>query len=60
MCAMRGKMMQAKTPEERQALMAAHVKAMQGDLQMMKGMSDAKCMPADMTNRQQMVEGRMA
>lgn len=35
---MRDKMMNAKTPEERQALMAEHMKAMQGGMQMMKGM----------------------
>ena len=35
---MRDKMMNAKTPEERQALMAEHMKAMQGGMQMMKSM----------------------
>ena len=33
------KMTNAKTPEERQALMADHMKAMQGGMAMMKGMS---------------------
>ena len=35
---MRDKMMNAKTPEERQALMAEHMLAMQGGMLMMKGM----------------------
>ena len=35
---MHEKMAQAKTPEERQALMADHMNAMQGGMQMMKGM----------------------
>ena len=34
---MRDRMMNAKTPEERQALMADHMKTMQGGMQMMKG-----------------------
>ena len=36
---MRDRMAAAKTPEERQALMAAHMKAMGEGMQMMKGMS---------------------
>ena len=68
---MHDKMMNAKTPEERQALMAAHMKAMQGGMQMMKGMggmgpmkgaacmSDPKGPPADMAKCQQMLEQRM-
>jgi hypothetical protein len=68
---MHDKMMNAKTPEERQALMADHMKAMQGGMQMMKGMSgmggmgsmDAKGArkptPSDMAKRQQMMERRM-
>ena len=35
---MRDKMASAKTPEERQALMADHMSAMQGGMQMMKAM----------------------
>jgi hypothetical protein len=58
MQAMHAKMMNAKTPEERQALMADHMKAMQGGMQMMKGMG-GKGMPTDMAQRQQMMEGRM-
>ena len=34
---MHTKMMNAKTPEERQALMGEHMKAMQGGMDMMKG-----------------------
>lgn len=61
---MHDKMMNAKTPEERQALMADHMKAMQDGMQMMKGMGtmggmDAKGMPADMAQRQRMMESRM-
>ena len=36
---MHTKMMNARTPEERQALMGEHMKAMQGGMGMMKGMS---------------------
>ena len=36
---MHQKMMNAKTPAERQALMADHMKAMQGGMAMMQGMS---------------------
>jgi hypothetical protein len=71
---MRDKMMNAKTPEERQALMADHMKAMQGGMQMMKGMggmggmgamggaacmSDPKGMPVDPIKCQQTMEQRM-
>jgi hypothetical protein len=48
---MHTKMMNAKTPDERQALMAEHMKAMQGGMGMMKGMGampDAKGMPPEM------------
>ena len=60
---MHTKMMNAKTPEERQALMGEHMKAMQGGMGMMKGMSgmgDAKSMPADMAQRQPMMTQHMA
>jgi hypothetical protein len=68
---MHQKMMNAKTPEERNALMADHMKAMQGGLSMMKGMggmasngsmamADAKGMPADMAKHHKMMEERMA
>ncbi len=36
---MHEKMMNAKTPQERKALMAEHMKAMQGGMEMMAGMS---------------------
>lgn len=70
---MHQKMMGAKTPAERQALMADHMKAMQGGMAMMKGMQggmqgmggmagmgDAKGMPADMAKRHQMMTDHMA
>ena len=80
---MHDRMMNARTPVERQALKADHMKAMQGGMDMMKGMGsgmgsgmdmmkgmgmgmgmgsgmvDGKGTPADMTRRQQMMEGRM-
>jgi len=55
---MHDKMMNAKTPEEKQALMAEHMKAMHGGMQMMKGMG-AKGSPDDMAQRQKMMEERM-
>ena len=72
---MHQKMMGAKTPEERQVLMAEHMKAMQGGMAMMKdmqgmqgmgasggmaGMGDGKGMPADMAKRHQMMTDHMA
>jgi hypothetical protein len=71
MHAMHDKMAQAKTPEERQALMADHMKAMQGGMQTMKGMGGmgvmggAACMrdpqgrPADLGKCQQLMDQRM-
>lgn len=71
---MHDKMMNAKTPEEKQALMAEHMKAMQGGMQMMKGLGGgmgskpgmgpmggmgAKGMPDDMAQRQKTMEERM-
>ena len=71
---MHQKMMNAKTPEERNALMADHMKAMQGGMSMMKGMgamdgkgsmesmgamADAKGMPTDMAMHHKMMEQRM-
>lgn len=64
---MHQKMMDAKTPEERQALMGEHMKAMQAGMGMMKQMSgpetggDAgmKGMPADPNARMQAMEQRM-
>ncbi|MBC7733121.1 MAG: hypothetical protein H7306_14695 [Bacteriovorax sp.] len=72
---MHQKMMNAKTPEERSALMADHMKAMQGGMSMMKGMGamdgkgpmegmgamgDAQGMPAGMVRHHKMMEERMA
>ncbi len=66
---MHQKMMDAKTPAERQALMAEHMKAMQGGMAMMKempgmqgmaGMVDGKDMPVDMAKRHQMMSDHMA
>ena len=63
---MHGKMMNAKTAEERQALMADHMKAMQGGMGMMKGMSGMGAMagqpgmPADMASHQKMMGQHMA
>lgn len=66
---MHDKMMNAKTPAERQALMAEHMKSMQEGMHMMKGMGgmgamgggmgDGKAMPAGMAKHHQMMEGRM-
>jgi hypothetical protein len=59
---MHDKMMAAKTPEERSALMADHMKTLQDGMGMMKGMSGMtgpKSPPADMTQRQSMMEQRM-
>ena len=59
---MHNKMMAAKTPEERSALMAEHMKTMQEGMGMMKdmgGMAGPKSPPANMTQRQTMMEQRM-
>ena len=62
---MHDKMMAAKTPEERNALMAEHMKTMQEGMSMMKGMggmggmAGAKSPPTSMTERQTMMEQRM-
>ena len=62
---MHNKMMTAKTPEERNALMADHMKSMQDGMGMMKGMggmgamSGPKASPADMAQRQAQMEQRM-
>ena len=62
---MHDKMMAAKTPEERNALMAEHMKTMQEGMAAMKsmggmsGMAHAKAMPATMAQRQTMMEQRM-
>ena len=59
---MHDKMMAAKTPEERQALMAEHMKTMQDGMAMMKGMGgmgNTKGLPSDMGQRHTMMEQRM-
>ena len=59
---MHDKMMGAKTPEERNALMAEHMQTMQEGMGMMKGMggmTGPKSPPSNMTERQTMMEQRM-
>ena len=59
---MHDKMMAAKTPEERNALMTEHMKTMHDGMGMMKGMGGmaaAKSPPTDMAQRQAMMEQRM-
>jgi len=58
---MHTRMSNAKTPEERQALMADHMKAMQGGMRMMKGMpgmgamAGPSGMPPDMAQHHRMM-----
>ena len=68
MLVMHEKMAAAKTPDERQALMAEHMKVMQDGMGMMKqmgamsgmgGMEGGKGMNGNMADRQQMMEKRM-
>jgi len=59
MQAMHEKMLAAKTPAERQAHMDEHMKLMQDGMQGMGGMQGGKGMPANMAERQQMMEKRM-
>lgn len=62
MQAMHDKMMAAKTPEERNALMPEHMKTMQEGMGMMKGiggMAGPNSPPTNMTERQAMMEQRM-
>jgi hypothetical protein len=59
---MHARMTNARTPEARQALMAEHMKAMQGGMGMMKGMAgmhDAKDMPPAMAEHHKMMGQRM-
>lgn len=61
---MHGKMLAAKTPEERNALMAEHMQVMQNGMGMMGGMghmgtSPMMGQPTDMATRQGMLEQRM-
>ena len=71
MQAMHEKMMGAKTPEERNALMAEHMKSMQDGMKMMEGMAKPGTagmtgmqgmggMSADMNAHHAMMEKRMA
>jgi len=62
---MHARMMSARTPDERQALMAEHMKAMQGGMAAMKGMpgmggmGDGKAMPAEMAQHHGMMAQHM-
>lgn len=58
---MHDKMMTARTPEERSALMAEHMKTMQDGMTMMNGMpaGGMKSMKGDMSMQHQMMEKRM-
>jgi hypothetical protein len=58
---MHDKMMTAKTPEERNALMAEHMKTMQDGMAMMNGTSPGGMagMQGDAATRNQMMEKRM-
>ena len=62
---MHDRMMAAKTPEERNALMGEHIKTMQEGMGMVKGMggvggmASPKGTPTSMTERQTMMEQRM-
>ena len=59
---MHDKMMAAKSPEERSALMAEHMKTMHDGMGMMKGMggmAGPKSPPTTMIERQTMMEQRM-
>ena len=59
---MHDKMMVAKTPEERSALMAEHMKSMQEGMGMMKGMvgmAGSNSPATNMTERQTMMEQRL-
>ena len=65
MQAMHEKMMAAKTPEERNALMAEHMKSMQDGMKMMEGMSSVGMkgmsgMSAEVGAHHAMMEKRMA
>ena len=65
MAQMHDKMLAAKTPEERNALMAEHMQTMQEGMSMMNGMAPGGTggmggMKGDMAARQQMMEKHMA
>ena len=60
MGAMHDKMMAASTPEERSALMAEHMKSMQGGMAMMNGMSSGGMGgKGNMASQHMMMEKRM-
>ena len=61
MAAMHDRMMAAKTPEQRNALMPEHMKAMQDGMAMMNGMSPEGMggMKGDMAAHHQTMEKRM-
>jgi hypothetical protein len=60
MGAMHDKMMAATTPEERNALMAEHMKSMQGGMAMMNGMASGSARgKGNMASQHQMMEKRM-
>ena len=56
---MHDKMMGAKSPSERNKLMADHMKAMQDGMAMMGDMKDMPAMSGDMTAHHQMMAKRM-
>jgi hypothetical protein len=58
---MHEKMMAAKTPEQRKAMMAEHMKVMQGSMKMMGDMTPdgASAMKCDMGAHQRQMEKRM-
>ena len=56
---MHQRMMNAKTPQERNKLMAEHMKAMQAGMAMMGDMKDMSGMTGDMEARHQMMTKRM-
>jgi hypothetical protein len=60
---MHARMLDAKTPEERAALMAEHMRAMQGGMGMMRrmgAMEQPMTMPAEMAAHQDMMKQHMA
>lgn len=61
MQAMHEKIIAAKTPAEREALMPEHMKLMQESMSMLRGMSPAKPSPSrrNPAERQQILEGRV-
>ena len=59
MRAMHEKVMRAKTPEERRALMQEHMKSMRQGMGMMEGMSSMRCMEQSEAQCHEMMEKRM-